>query len=75
MAKVDYSILPLYIILGTALTITGGFGVYRMTTDRDIQVKRYNTMQWSREDTPKMVDRKTSIAYFDQIFKGEYLKK
>ncbi|GAM24941.1 hypothetical protein SAMD00019534_081160 [Acytostelium subglobosum LB1] len=75
MAKFDPSLIPLFIILGTAGAFTVGFGYRKMTTDNDISVTRKGQMLWASFDNPKLIERKTSTGFYNQIDKGLYLRK
>ncbi|GAM28689.1 hypothetical protein SAMD00019534_118650 [Acytostelium subglobosum LB1] len=74
MVKIDAALAPLFVILGTAATVTIGFGVRKMSTDNDISMTRKGQMLWVNNDFPKMVDVKQGSEFYNQVHTGSYLR-
>ncbi|KAF2074470.1 hypothetical protein CYY_004215 [Polysphondylium violaceum] len=72
--KVDMAVLPLVIILGITGVCTAGFGVYRLSTDNDMALSRRRQMLFINNNTPKMVDRETTMKFYNEIHNGKFLR-
>ncbi|EFA86316.1 hypothetical protein PPL_00106 [Heterostelium album PN500] len=72
--RFDASLVPLYVILGTAAAFTVGFGVRTMSTHNDLSLTRKTQMLFMNNDAPKLIAPNTSAGFYHKIHSGSYLK-
>ncbi|EGC38073.1 hypothetical protein DICPUDRAFT_53518 [Dictyostelium purpureum] len=73
--KIDAAVFPLLVIVGTAVGFTVGVGYKRLSTDQDISLTRKGQMLWASRESPKFVDRNTTLDMYKEIHTGSFLKE